>query len=68
MAPKYDYRCLKCGNTFTIEISYRDFNKTKKIISCPKCNANNCQRFISSPLDVHYKGSGFYNIDKDKNL
>lgn len=66
MAPKYEYRCLKCKQLFTIEMSYSDFNKTRKIISCPKCGSNNYQRLIQSAPEVHYKGFGFYNTDKDK--
>jgi putative FmdB family regulatory protein len=60
---KYDYRCKNCQNAFTLEMSYRDFDKTKKIIKCPKCHSNNYQRLITSAPLVQYNSPGFYSTD-----
>jgi len=64
---KYDYKCLACQNAFTLEMSYRDFDKTRKIIKCPKCQSNNYQRLITVAPPVKYNSLGFFTTDNRVN-
>jgi putative FmdB family regulatory protein len=61
--PKYEYRCLNCENIFILEVSYREFNKTRKTIKCPKCKSTNYQRLITVAPPVKYNSPGFYSTD-----
>ncbi len=43
--PIFEFRCLECGEVFEkILVNSRDSID----LSCPKCNAENCQRLVSS--------------------
>lgn len=45
--PAYDYKCLKCNETFTIYISLAEKEKEGEIPKCPKCGNTDVQRIYS---------------------
>ena len=51
----YEYRCNKCGQ-YSIKIY--PFGKPAKHPKCPKCRHKMDRIF--SPIQVVYKGAGFY--------
>jgi putative FmdB family regulatory protein len=44
--PTYDFRCTKCKRSFTVNISFRDYEKGK--VKCPRCGGQNVQQQITS--------------------
>ena len=56
--PTYDYKCLKCGNTF----EYFQQMNDKKLKVCPKCKGE-LKRLIGSGSGPIFKGTGFYQTD-----
>lgn len=59
--PTYDYKCIKCGNTFE---QFHGINE-KLQIACPKCGSI-AQKQISLHSGLIFKGSGFYITDYKK--
>ena len=57
--PIYEYKCLECDKKFSL---LQDFD-AETTTECIDCN-NECKRVISFS-NVHYKGDGFYNTDKN---
>ena len=55
--PRYDYRCVSCGNEFELIQSFKEAGTG----SCPIC-AGRGQR-VYHAVPVIYKGSGFYTTD-----
>lgn len=53
--PAYDYRCLKCNETFTIYISWKE--KTQEPVKCPKCGNTEVQKIYSPFYAVTSKKS-----------
>ncbi len=43
--PAYEYKCLKCNETFTIYSSIK--GKSEEAVKCPKCGNTNVQRIYS---------------------
>jgi putative FmdB family regulatory protein len=58
--PLYEYRCLKCNETFEVRQKFSD----EPIASHPVCGGEG-QRLLSAP-QLHFKGSGFYITDYGK--
>jgi putative FmdB family regulatory protein len=58
--PLYEYRCLKCNETFEVRQKFSD----EPIASHPACGGEG-QRLLSAP-QLHFKGSGFYITDYGK--
>ena len=61
--PIYTFKCSFCGNKF--ESFINRMKDVKSTIDCIKCGeiANK----IISPVNVIYKGKGFYNTDNKVN-
>lgn len=53
---KYDFKCLNCGNLFTVEKSFSEIDKVKE--KCPKCKKYKTKRIINTP-SIIFKGDGF---------
>jgi putative FmdB family regulatory protein len=45
--PTYDFECDKCGNTFTIIITMREYEKEKDRFRCPKCKSKKVRQLFS---------------------
>lgn len=58
--PLYEYRCLKCDETFEVRQKFSD----EPIATHPVCGGEG-QRLLSAP-QLHFKGSGFYITDYGK--
>jgi putative FmdB family regulatory protein len=56
--PAYDFKCTECGDVFEIT---RPAGQTVAV-SCPVCESP--AKKVFSPVGVHFKGSGFYNTDR----
>lgn len=52
----YEYRCTKCGNTFTKTESMTEHDE-KRPIKCPACNAKEVVRVFSPAYVVTSKKS-----------
>ncbi len=59
--PTYDYKCIKCGNTFE---QFHGMNERPQVL-CPKCGSI-AQKQISLHSGLIFKGSGFYITDYKK--
>tara|TARA_Y100001938_G_C7938042_1_gene352814 strand:- start:479 stop:703 length:225 start_codon:yes stop_codon:yes gene_type:complete len=56
--PTYDFICEKCGETFEVKVSIKDYNRYKKQ-NCPKCNTpDNVRRNFTPPV-IKF-GAGFF--------
>ena len=55
--PRYDYRCIACGNEFELRQSFSEAGTG----ACPVCAGAGRRVFHAVP--VIYKGSGFYTTD-----
>ena len=61
---QYNYHCPQCAHSFTLEMSYDEFDKARsKKKTCPKCSSKLAVRFNPVAPAVVYKGSGFYSND-----
>lgn len=60
----YDFKCLECSNRFVKEIPIEKYGKKK--IRCPKCQSLSVRRVITSPVEIRFKGTGFYSTDNKK--
>jgi putative FmdB family regulatory protein len=58
--PLYEYRCLKCDETFEVRQKFSD----EPVATHAKCGGEG-KRMLSSP-QLHFKGSGFYITDYGK--
>lgn len=59
--PTYDYKCIKCGNTFE---QFHGINERPQVV-CPKCGSI-AQKQISLHSGLIFRGSGFYITDYKK--
>ncbi|MCX8056130.1 MAG: zinc ribbon domain-containing protein [Ignavibacteria bacterium] len=59
--PTYDYKCIKCGNTFEL---FHGINERPQV-TCQKCGSI-AQKQISLHSGLIFKGSGFYITDYKK--
>ncbi|GAB4137717.1 MAG: zinc ribbon domain-containing protein [Ignavibacteriales bacterium] len=60
--PSYDYKCLKCGDSFEHFQKMTD----EPLHVCIKCGGE-LKRLIGSGLTPIFKGSGFYQTDYKSN-
>jgi putative FmdB family regulatory protein len=58
--PLYEYRCLKCDETFEVRQKFSD----EPVATHAKCGGEG-KRMLSAP-QLHFKGSGFYITDYGK--
>jgi putative FmdB family regulatory protein len=58
--PLYEYRCLKCEETFEVRQKFSD----EPVANHPVCGGEG-RRMLSTP-QLHFKGSGFYITDYGK--
>lgn len=56
--PTYEYKCLKCGNSFELFQSMSD----EPVKVCPECGGE-VKRLIGPGAGPIFKGSGFYQTD-----
>lgn len=54
----YDYKCSICGSEF-------ESSETLHKVVCPICKSNYVKK-IWKPVNIHFKGSGFYSTDNKK--
>jgi putative FmdB family regulatory protein len=59
--PTYDYKCTKCGHTFSAEQSMLD----KPLARCKKCRGK-LEKMLPRSINLIFKGSGFYVTDYKK--
>lgn len=59
--PTYDYKCTKCGYTFSVEQSMHD----KPLTRCKKCRGK-LEKLLPRSINLIFKGSGFYVTDYKK--
>lgn len=59
--PTYDYKCIKCGNTFEL---FHGISERPQVV-CSKCGSI-AQKQISLHSGLIFKGSGFYITDYKK--
>lgn len=43
--PDYDFRCEKCNKKFTLQLTIREYEKTK--FRCPKCKSTRVKQQIA---------------------
>lgn len=60
---KYEFECKKCGHKFSLDLSFKEYERLKK--KCPQCKSKKVKRVYSSPT-INFVGEGFYINDKDK--
>ena len=58
--PLYEYRCLKCDETFEVRQKFSD----EPVATHATCGGEG-KRMLSAP-QLHFKGSGFYITDYGK--
>ncbi|MDD4352544.1 MAG: zinc ribbon domain-containing protein [Candidatus Gracilibacteria bacterium] len=56
--PRHDFKCLKCGHVFELELPAGHQEEVK----CLACGHPETQKLLSSP-NVIFKGTGFYKTD-----
>jgi len=44
--PNYEFRCIKCNEKFSLQISISDY-ENRKTFTCPKCKSNETKRVFS---------------------
>lgn len=45
--PTYEFDCEKCGNTFTLILTIREYEKEKERFRCPKCKSKRVMQTLS---------------------
>lgn len=60
----YDFQCTQCKHSFEKVMSFNEYD-TKKV-RCPQCKSSQVRRVITRPVEIRFKGAGFYINDKDK--
>lgn len=53
--PIYEYQCAECGEKFEVR---RSIGEGRSEVTCPKCNAPNAKRLISSFFSPNASASG----------
>jgi putative FmdB family regulatory protein len=53
--PSYEFKCEKCGKSFTLLLSVSEYEKTK--VRCPKCKSTRVKREIGSVQVITSKKS-----------
>ncbi len=43
----YEYECQKCSKTFTVELSFHDYDKHKRV-KCPKCGSTVTRQLVAA--------------------
>lgn len=54
--PTYEYKCLNCGKTFSLQMSITEHDIQKKV-ACPHCKSENVSRIYSTFSAVTSKKS-----------
>ncbi len=48
--PIYEFDCLKCKNTFTLMLSFSEYEeKAKAGVRCPKCQSKKVEQLVRCP-------------------
>lgn len=66
--PIYNYVCTSCDEEVDLIFTYEEYNyisNNNKLMSCPFCRGN-LRRMLTLPIDIAYKGKGFYITDNKK--
>lgn len=59
--PKYDIRCLDCGNIWEVTLGMRE---EKAGLPCPECNSTHTQNYLGNTnMRVVFNGSGWAQKD-----
>lgn len=56
--PTYDFKCLKCGNTFEMLQAPK-----APYPQCLLCGHAETEKLLAPPAGIIFKGSGFYKTD-----
>ncbi len=54
--PIYEFDCLKCKNTFTLMLSFSEYEeKAKAGVRCPKCQSKKVEQLVSAHVQTAKK-------------
>ena len=54
--PIYEFDCLKCKNTFTLMLSFSEYEKKAKAgFRCPKCQSKQVEQLVSAQVQTPKK-------------
>ncbi len=54
--PIYEFDCLKCKNTFTLMLSFSEYEKKVKAgVRCPKCQSKKVEQLVSAQVRTSKK-------------
>ncbi len=54
--PIYEFDCLKCKNTFTLMLSFSEYEKKVKAgVRCPKCQSKKVEQLVSAQVQTPKK-------------
>ncbi len=54
--PIYEFDCLKCKNTFTLMLSFSEYEKKAKAgFRCPKCQSKKVEQLVSAQVQTPKK-------------
>ncbi len=54
--PIYEFDCLKCNNTFTLMLSFSEYEeKAKAGVRCPKCQSKKVEQLVSAQVQTPKK-------------
>ena len=56
LMPIYEFDCLKCKNTFTLMLSFSEYErKAKAGFRCPKCQSKKVEQLVSAQVQTPKK-------------
>jgi putative FmdB family regulatory protein len=54
--PIYEFDCLKCKNTFTLLLSFSEYEEQAKAgVRCPKCQSKKVEQLVSAQVQTPKK-------------
>ena len=54
--PIYEFDCLKCKNTFTLMLSFSEYEeKAKAGVRCPECQSKQVEQLVSAQVQTPKK-------------
>ena len=59
----YNFHCRSCHTHFDLQMTLKEYEEKK--VKCPNCKSPKVRRNYT-PVEIRFKGSGFYITDKDK--
>ena len=59
--PLYEFKCLKCNEFFEMLVMHQE---SQSEIKCPKCNATECERVLSTTNYSMSSGAGKGDVPK----